>query len=343
MSSDERYMADETPPEIEALGALIRSAGRRIEPPLSAREQTLAIALEAWQEKSAHTRHRRAAGWLAVGSAVAAGVVAVVLHDWTWRTPVGVPAVPVARLERGIGAVETRLTGEQDWRLLDDQMPLVGAARVRTSPGGRAAIRLASGVSLRLAESTEVAFAKPPLLELATGRVYIDNDGRNPGARVEVITSIANVTDVGTQFEVAISGDQYRLRVRQGRVELRHGAASIDGVAGDELTIGEDGAIARTSIAPTDDAWRWVESIATAPDVNDRPVTDLLNWVARETGRSIRFQDVSVERRAASTILHGSIQNLAPLDALSVMLATTDLDYVELADGTLLIQARPAR
>jgi hypothetical protein len=87
--------------------------------------------------------------------------------------------------------------------------------------------------------------------------------------------------------------------------------------------------------------WRWVESIATAPDVNDQPVMELLDWVARETGRPIRFKDAEVERRAASTILHGSVRNLAPLDALSLMLATTDLDYVELTDGTLLIQARP--
>ena len=73
------------------------------------------------------------------------------------------------------------------------------------------------------------------------------------------------------------------------------------------------------------------------------PVTELLNWVARETGRSIRFQDAEVKRRAAATILHGSIRHLAPLDALTIMLATTDLDYVELADGTLLIQSRSVR
>ena len=188
---------------------------------------------------------------------------------------------------------------------------------MRTGPGGRAAVRLASGISLRLAENSEIVFAKPPLIELAAGRAYVDNDGRQAGARVEIITSIANVTDVGTQFEVGLVGDQYRLRVRQGRVQLRHGMARIDGIAGDELTIRADGAVERSSISPTDDEWRWVEAIATAPDVNDRPVTELLNWVARETGRPIRFQDADVERRAGSIILHGSIRHLAPLDALS--------------------------
>jgi ferric-dicitrate binding protein FerR (iron transport regulator) len=181
------------------------------------------------------------------------------------------------------------------------------------------------------------------LLELASGRAYVDNDGRRGAARVEIVTAIATVTDVGTQFEVNLAGDRYRLRVREGRVRLRLGAERIDGIAGDELTVGSDGAVARRSIAPTDDEWRWVESVATAPDVNDQPVTALLTWVARETGRVIRFKDAEVKRRAAATILHGSIRHLAPLDALSVMLATTDLDYVELSDGTLLIHARSAR
>jgi len=343
MSSDDQTMSDETQREFEALADLLRSAGRRIDPPEAARQQAFAVALEAWREKSATVRRRRSTGWLAAGSAIAAGIMVVVLNDWPWRTPVDVPTVPIARLERGVGTVETRLPGARDWRLLDDHEPLVGGTSIRTASGGRAAVRLASGISLRLAENTEVAFAKPPLLELAAGRVYVDNDGRRGDARVEIITSIASVTDVGTQFEINLTGEQYRLRVREGRVRLRHGTARIDGLAGDELTIGEDGSVARTWIAPTDGDWRWVEAIATAPEVNDRPVTELLNWVARETGRSIRFQDAEVKRRAAATILHGSIRHLAPLDALTIMLATTDLDYVELADGTLLIQPRPAR
>ena len=343
MNYDDPRMTDETPREIEALAGLIRSAGRRIDPPESARQQALAVALEAWREKSGRVRRRRSTAWLTAGSAIAAGLTALIMNGSLWRTPVDVPAVPVARLERGIGTVETRPPGVRDWQLLDDQTPLVVGARVRIAPGGRAAVRLASGISLRLAENSEIAFAKPPLIELAAGRAYVDNDGRQTGARVEIITSIANVTDVGTQFEVGLVGDQYRLRVRQGRVQLRHGMARIDGITGDELTIRADGAVERSSISPTDDEWRWVEAIATAPDVNDRPVTELLNWVARETGRPIRFQDADVERRAGSIILHGSIRHLAPLDALTVMLATTDLDYVELADGTLLIQSRPAR
>jgi ferric-dicitrate binding protein FerR (iron transport regulator) len=336
-------MTEETPLEIEALAGLIRSAGRRMEPPESARRVVLTAALEAWREKAATKRRRRAASWVAAGSAIAASVATLWIYGLPWRTPVDVPAVPVARLERAIGSVETRLPGGHDWQPLTDLATLTGSAGIRTAAGAGAAVRLANGVSLRLAENTEVALARGALVELAHGRLYVDNDGRRPGARVEIVTSIATVTDVGTQFEVNLTRDQYRLRVREGLVQLRLGTQRIDGAAGDELTIGGDGAVARTSIAKTDADWRWTESLATAPDINDRPVIELLDWVARETGRTIRFEDPDVARRAAVTILHGSIRHLAPLDALDVMLATTDLDYVELADGTLLIQAKPAR
>jgi ferric-dicitrate binding protein FerR (iron transport regulator) len=343
MSSEDPDMTDEAPPAFEAFAGLIRSAGRRIEPPEAARARVLAAASEAWQRKTAAARRRRYATGLAAGSAAAAVIAGLLLYG-SWRTPAGpVPAIAVATLERGIGSLEGRLPGERAWQPLADQATLPVGARVRTAPGARASMRLANGVSLRLAESTEVVFASPPLLELASGRAYVDNDGRRGAARVEIVTAIATVTDVGTQFEVNLAGDRYRLRVREGRVRLRLGAERIDGIAGDELTVGSDGAVARRSIAPTDDEWRWVESVATAPDVNDQPVTALLTWVARETGRVIRFKDAEVKRRAAATILHGSIRHLAPLDALSVMLATTDLDYVELSDGTLLIHARSAR
>ena len=135
MSSDDPTITDETQREFEALAGLLRSAGRRIDPPDAARQQAFAVAFEAWREKSATVRRRRTAGWLAAGSAIAAGVIGLVLNDWPWRAPLDVPTVPVARLERGVGTVETRLPGERDWRLLDDHAPLIGGASIRTSFG----------------------------------------------------------------------------------------------------------------------------------------------------------------------------------------------------------------
>jgi hypothetical protein len=38
------------------------------------------------------------------------------------------------------------------------------------------------------------------------------------------------------------------------------------------------------------------------------------------------------------TILHGSVRGLQPFEALQAMLATTDLQYEQLPDGTILIK-----
>jgi hypothetical protein len=69
-------------------------------------------------------------------------------------------------------------------------------------------------------------------------------------------------------------------------------------------------------------------------------VTVLLTWVARETGRAVRFASPDIERKAGTTILHGNIRHLAPLEALSVMLATTDLEYTLPDDATILIRLK---
>jgi ferric-dicitrate binding protein FerR (iron transport regulator) len=195
---------------------------------------------------------------------------------------------------------------------------------------------------LRLAEGTSVTLAAATRIELESGRAYIDS-GVTGAEPVAIVTRLGTVRDIGTQFEARLQDDVLRLRVRSGRVQFSHGGLRYESGAGEQLSIVGDRMVERGSIAATDVDWRWVETLATAPDVDEQPVTRLLDWVARETGRPIRYRDAEVERRAASTILHGSIRHLAPLEALTAMLATTDLEYVELTDGTLLIQSKPTR
>jgi hypothetical protein len=61
--------------------------------------------------------------------------------------------------------------------------------------------------------------------------------------------------------------------------------------------------------------------------------------VSHETGQPLRYADPEAERKAATVILHGPIGSLAPLEALRVMLATTDLTYEILPDGTIEVRS----
>ena len=66
----------------------------------------------------------------------------------------------------------------------------------------------------------------------------------------------------------------------------------------------------------------------------------LLNWVACETGKRVIFEAPGVRLKVSNTILHGSVRNLPPLEALDVMLATTDMDYILLDSSVILIRLR---
>ncbi|HEX5648876.1 MAG TPA: FecR family protein [Steroidobacteraceae bacterium] len=341
MNTENPTTPEEPTPETQVVEGLIRVAGRRAAPPEESYRRTLELATNAWRIKTAGVRRRRRA--IVSLSTLAAAVVLLVALLPLLMRPADPPAVPVATLQRIIGQLEVLTPGSSAWRLVrDDDATLLAATRVRTGPGSRAGLTLSGGASLRLAEGTEVALDRANRLTLVAGRAYVDS-GRaaRGGDPIEIVTRTATAREVGTQFEVALLVETYRLRVREGLVVLSYDERQANGSAGEQLSIKPGRPLERTSILRTDAAWQWVESVAPTPDLNDRPVSELLDWVARETGRAIRYADREVERRAATTILHGSIQHLAPLEALDVMLATTQLEYVAQPDGTLLIQAKP--
>jgi hypothetical protein len=276
---------------------------------------------------------------LAASIALAIGVAFLLLTQLPQGTP------PIAgRTDRIVGTVEVRADAQSDWSTLrNDLLSLPRGAEVRTHAGSRAGILLNNGISLRLAEATEVALESDSRLRVIAGKVYVDTGAMPPKAGLEVVTEAGTAIDVGTQFEVSYRDGEYRLRVREGRVLLRHGASEVDGQAGEQLKILPGGELERTPIEHDDPGWDWVESLAPAPDIDRQPVTTLLTWVARETGRTVRFASPDIERKAGTTILHGNIRHLAPLEALSVMLATTDLEYTLPDDATILVRLKDSQ
>ncbi len=322
--------------EMDTVARLIRTAGRRADPPAEAFEQTLASATEAWRAKvRSRTQRQRFA-------AIAASLLIVVCVALLVNNRSPQPESPVARADRLVGTVEVRSAASGDWiTLRDETMTLAIGTQLRTLAGSRAGIVLNNGTSVRLADATSLVLASATSVRLVTGKVYLDTGiSLHDAQQIEVITPAGSARDIGTQFEVLYRDDAYRLRVRDGRVLLSHIAGQADGSAGEQLTIDVNGALERTRVTRNDPDWQWVESVAPAPDIDDKPLTVLLEWVARETGRAVAFDEPEVEHKVKTTILHGSIRNLAPLEALAVMLATTDLEYLLPDDGTILIRQK---
>jgi ferric-dicitrate binding protein FerR (iron transport regulator) len=248
------------------------------------------------------------------------------------------PIASVGRVERVIGSVQVRPAGTGEWTLLKETAAtLPEGTELRTLAGSAAALQI-RGASVRIADRTELVLDSQARLSLQQGTVYVDTGGNVAPGGMLVVAGSTSVTDVGTQFEVRYRGSDYRVRVREGAVLLQHGAVRRRGTAGDQITIDEDNVFRSAAIAPNDPAWSWIHSLATAPDIDDQPLTVLLAWVARESGVKVRYASPAIERKATATILHGSIQRLKPFEALEVMLATTDLRHEVLPDGTILIR-----
>ncbi len=329
MDNEQRHEDDRDP---DAVAALVHAAGRREDPPESAYRKVFGAAHAAFRAKVSRRSRRHAFAWAAAASVLVAAVT--VLMRWD---PISVQRMVVASVDRIVGSVEVasdggwRPLGRTDGRITRD-------TRMRTLPGGSAALVFEGGDSLRLAAETELQFEGPRSFRLDRGSVYLDIQA-SMGTGVQIATPAGTVRDLGTQFELQVADSSLRLRVREGRVEIDRAGQQLIGAAGEQLEIDAFGNVARSTVAADSDVWYWAEVLAPAPDVDGRPASELLAWVARETGRALLYADPAVQQRAASVRLYGNIRHLAPLDAMDVMLATTDLNYV-LSEGRIEIRAR---
>ena len=322
--------------DTDLVESLIRTAGRRAEPPEEAYRQVFTAANAAFREKTARRRERT---WLLWAGAAAALVFAIALM-FRW-TPPGAEREELARVARVIGSAE-QATGDVWQPLADSQAPLTRGVKLRTLAGGRLGLMLAGGVSLRLAAETEVMLDAPGQLYVQRGTIYVDGGAETTRPSLTIVTPAGTARELGTQFELRVANAAIRLRVREGSVAIDRGGQSLTGVAGEEISIDVMGGIERASIAADATEWQWAEAVAPAPEIDGKSAASLIAWVARETGRRLRYASPLVEERAATVILHGSIRHLPPLDALEAMLATTDLEYV--IDGdTMEIRARAER
>jgi ferric-dicitrate binding protein FerR (iron transport regulator) len=321
--------------ETDIVESLIRNAGRRADPPEEAYRQVFAAASAAFREKTTRRRERT---WLVFAGAAAVLVLAVALM-LQWTPPVANQG-ELARVARSVGGVEVA-TGDI-WQPLAESRPrLTAGMRLRTAGDGGAALALAHGESLRLAGDTEVMFDAPGRLYVQRGKIYVDSGARPAASRVEVVTPAGTARDLGTQFELQVAGAALRLRVREGIVLLDRGGKQLTGQAGEQISIDGLGGVSRARIEPNDPAWQWAESLAPMPDMDGRPVAELIAWVARETGRHLRYESPVVEQRATAVILHGEVRHLPPMQALEAMLATTDLTCIVNGD-TMEIRVRSA-
>jgi len=266
--------------EKDPVAELIRIAGSRPKVPDEMKARVRAAVQDEWQSEVSRRRHMRWAGG-AVGLAAAAGLAAVLVLRPSDAVPPPLPATATM--------IET------------------AAASTRTMEWAASSLRIDNGTRIRL-ESDRVA-------TLESGAIYFSSEGAH--ANVEIRTRFGTIRDIGTQFEVRLSDDRVRVRVREGSVDLRGNVAT----AGTEL-VATQNAIERREIPRYGDAWAWVERAAPPMVIEGMTLDEVVHRVAREKGLVVEWKSSSAKERR----LHGRAP-FSPDEALAAASAAAGVRY----------------
>lgn len=325
------------------LGDLLKSVGRGPQLKTEARERIYkdvharwSHAVEAAQEQSnvidlpSRPRRHRAARWVAL----AATLAGVAFLAFQLRAPSLVPRATFANVVN----VQGRAVIERDGQSLG--MDAAGSEirigdRVITERGGRLGLALPTGQLLRVDSNTTLVIADVAHLDLSVGTVYFDSLGR--AAPLAVETELGAVAHVGTQYEASFSAARLRVRVREGAATIGAGGQDIEAAAGEQLQISAEGDISRAAFAPDDPAWQWAESLAIAAPADQHNLIEILEWVSRESGVELRFDDPATEAKAQAVNVTG-LTGFNPREALEAISTTTEFSY-RLGNGQLLVAA----
>jgi hypothetical protein len=275
----------------------------------------------AWKDAASGRRNWKR------GVAIAAAAVlvfAIALTRVNWPGERGVPeaAAPIASSLFVTSEVVFEHEGQtRAGRVGDGLRP---GTRI-TTHGGRAAIVLANGVELRLDSHTDITLDTQGSMSLARGALYLDSSHRTgPPETVAIVARGAVVRDIGTRYEVRLSDEELRVRVRDGRVEVSSAFGMREADRGGQLRVTSSGII--SSRAATSGAdWDWIVRAIRPPQLEGRPLAEFLAWAEREGGRPIRFADPALERANRATVVYGAIDSLTVEEALDVVLPSCGL------------------
>jgi hypothetical protein len=319
--------------------SLLKLAGERDQPAPEAVERARAAARRSWQ-RSLETRDARQPEvirkrWLPWRWALAGtfAAIAMTMAATFWprdRTPI---IVEVARVSAVDGQV----------RVATSPVSLASVLRsgeVLSTGEGRVALAIGDVLSLRADRHTRLRFDAPDELTLLAGAVYVDSGGLNVHTALRIDTPAGAVRHVGTQFQVIVDESHTRVQVREGRVMMTFkGGEALDLGAGDLADLARGTFKLERGQSGSGAAWEWAAATAPAFDIENRPLSEFLAWLAREHGWRLRYADAATESRAREIRLHGSFTGLDAAGMLERAALITG-EALSVREGSLLVGAR---
>jgi ferric-dicitrate binding protein FerR (iron transport regulator) len=308
--------------EEDVTAQLLRLAGAPPDPPAERTARVRAAVHGDWRTRRQRRtiRNGAAIGLLAAAASVATAVWMRGRVDTPAANP---PGIAVAQRTQGHPFIDRPSLGAGAMPLATSA-PIYPDDVIDTDAESRVGLQLTDGSSIRIDRGSRVRFVTPTVLQVIAGAAYVATAEHSHG--FEVRTAMGTLRDIGTRFEVRVTPTLLRLRVRAGTVEIRRGTVIDTAAAGTEATVSTTG-IAVRPVPAYGVEWAWTTDVAPAFAIEGRTLESYLAHVAAEQGWTVRYADATVAQAAARNILHGSVEGLSAEDALSVVLATSGLDY----------------
>lgn len=322
---------------------LLELAGPRPELPAGDLDAIVAAGRVAWRDAVGEPAVVRRPGMTRI-TALAAAVVVALGIGWWWS------ATRSGELDGeggggGAGEPVAQCVAAWDAREPLEGRTFVAGTAIETGDGtgplpSRLALRLSSGIEVRLDADTRLRLASATEVELERGAVYVDT-GAASGTGLAVRTPFGVARDVGTRFQVRLGDHEapLRVRVRDGSVVVERGSETRLAAAGEAIVVRGDGVMERRRASGYGPAWNWVTATAPRFELEGRTLAQLLEWVSRETGWVVRYEDPGLAAAADDVVLHGSLGDLRPDQAPFAVLPGAGLEG-EFDEGTLVVRRR---
>jgi ferric-dicitrate binding protein FerR (iron transport regulator) len=286
--------------------SLLKLAGERDQPSAQATARARAAAVQSWQRALAQ-RAGPGARRVRIAWALAAGVAALVITGVSLRSPAPVPDPPVTVATVSAVQGEAALA---DGQAVGIERPL-RTGDVLVTGAGRVALMLGDSLSLRVDQHTRLRLDGAGRVTLEQGGVYVDSGGLSAQTRVDIHTPAGVVLHRGTQYLVRVSGAQTRVQVREGRVAItRIALPSVELAAGDRADVRGAEVRLHSGLPAFGADWEWAAETAPGFDIENRPLSEFLAWLAREHGWQLSHADTGIQARTQEIRLHGSLQGL---------------------------------
>tara|TARA_R110000782_G_scaffold152877_7_gene245453 strand:+ start:1348 stop:2355 length:1008 start_codon:yes stop_codon:yes gene_type:complete len=308
----------------EMIDGVLSSASPRAAPRKNRKEEIYGELRSEWLAGvSSEKRTRRY-----VISGVAASIVAALVL--TLQLNIGSPEIsPEAVLVRSTGN-GTTVNG----RPVEGRIPINAPLRfhqgdvLSTGPDAAIAVAWNELGSLRVSSSSTVVFASNERVELLDGNIYYDSRPHDASgsATIVVDTPFGQIHHVGTQFIASVGSSGVRVSVREGEVSYGDGTENVVVNAGQSAFIDDSYVATFSSIAATDDAWSWATEIAPRLVVDGRSTREIIEWLSRETGRVVVYENRAAEDYARGDWIKG-IGHVEPLRAMAIVPFASDLRF----------------